>query len=106
MIVQLIGTKYVQICEAVWAESLTQNTNRIRDGLRDAHTDMNPMFPVRSICPAGDNKIVVFQYCVSVIVCLFIYDRVFVPFFIVVVLIKMRQDRYNKMASFQIQKSI
>ena len=29
MIVQLIGTKYVQICEAVWAESRTQSTTRL-----------------------------------------------------------------------------
>ena len=26
MIVQLIGTKYVQICEVVWAESRTMNS--------------------------------------------------------------------------------
>ena len=29
MIVQLFGTKYVEICEAVWAESHTQNTTRL-----------------------------------------------------------------------------
>ena len=32
MIVQLIGTKYVQIYEAVWAESHTQSTTPIRNG--------------------------------------------------------------------------
>ena len=57
MIVQLIGTKYMQICEVVWAESRTQSTTRIRDrrtdGRTDAHTDMNPMSPVRAIRPKG-----------------------------------------------------
>ena len=35
MIVQLIGTKYVQICEALWAETRTQSTTHIRDGRKD-----------------------------------------------------------------------
>ena len=35
MIVHLIGTKYVQICEAVLAESRTQSTAHIRDGWMD-----------------------------------------------------------------------
>ena len=32
MIVQLIGTKCVQICEAVWAESRTQSTTHLKQG--------------------------------------------------------------------------
>ena len=51
MIVQLIGIKCVQICEAVWAESRTQNNTPIRNGhtdrRTDGRTDMNPMSPVR-----------------------------------------------------------
>ena len=38
MIVQLIGIKCVQICEAVWAESRTQITTPIRDGRTDTRT--------------------------------------------------------------------
>ena len=53
MIVQLIGTKYVKICEAVWAESRTHHPY---SGRTNGHTDMNPMSPVRGIRPAGDNK--------------------------------------------------
>ena len=62
MIVQLIDTKCVQICEAVWAESLTQSTTHIRDGRTDerthtarthAHTHTHPMSPVRGIRPRG-----------------------------------------------------
>ena len=56
MIVQLIGTKYVKICEAVWAKSHTQNTTPIRDGWTHWRTDMYPMSPVRGIRPAVDNK--------------------------------------------------
>ena len=39
MIVQLIGIKYIQICEAVLAESRTQSTTPIRDGRTDTRTD-------------------------------------------------------------------
>ena len=39
MIVQLIGIKCVQICEAVWVESRTQSTTPIRDGRTDGRTD-------------------------------------------------------------------
>ena len=37
MIAQLIGTKYVQICEAVWAQSRTRSTTHIRDGRSRTH---------------------------------------------------------------------
>ena len=39
MIVQLIGTKYVQICEAVGTKSRTQSTTHIWDGQTRAQTD-------------------------------------------------------------------
>ena len=42
MIVQLIGIKCVQICEAVWAESRTQSTTPIRDGRTDGHESYVP----------------------------------------------------------------
>ena len=48
MIVQLIGTKYVQICEAVWAESRTQSTTPIRDGHTDAQTHGHESYVPRS----------------------------------------------------------
>ena len=60
MIVQLIGTKYVQICEAVWAESRTQSTTPIRDGLRDARTDTRTDARTWILCPIrpmGDKKV-------------------------------------------------
>ena len=59
MIVQLIGTKYLQICEAVWTESRTQSTTPIRDGRTDTRTDARTWIlcpPVRGIRHAGDNN--------------------------------------------------
>ena len=55
MIVQLIGTKYVEICEAVWAESRAHNTTRIRADIRTDHrrTDMNNMSPFGAFAPQG-----------------------------------------------------
>ena len=64
MIVQLIGTKYVQICEAVRAESRTQSTTRIRDGRTDAQTDGYESYVPRS-GHAGDNKFVTFFQAVE-----------------------------------------
>ena len=49
MIVQLSGTKYVQICEAVWASRAHKvpQTDGRTDRCTDTHTDMNPMSLVR-----------------------------------------------------------
>ena len=55
MIVQLISTKYVQICEAAWAVSRTQSTTPIRDRRKDGHTDMNPNN--NSYVPRGGNNL-------------------------------------------------
>ena len=48
MIVQLIGTKYVKICER-----RTDRQTDVPDRCTDGHTDMNHMSPVRGIRPAG-----------------------------------------------------
>ena len=48
MIVQLIGSKYVQIYEAFWAESRTQNTICIWDGRTDGWMDGHESYVPRS----------------------------------------------------------
>ena len=55
MIVQLIGTKYVQICEGVWL----RRTHKVPPLFgTDGRMDMNPMSPVRGIRSAGDNNVI------------------------------------------------
>ena len=57
MIVQMIGTKYAQIYEVVWAEPSTQSATCFRDGRMHTrtnaethrYTDMNPISPVWGI---------------------------------------------------------
>ena len=60
MIVQLIGTKYVQILEAVWADPSTHMQYHPFYGIAaqnctHACMDMNPMSLVRGMCLAENN---------------------------------------------------
>ena len=56
MILQLTGTKYMQICEAGWAESNTESTTRLPGRMRrcmDGHLEMNHMSDFKALALWG-----------------------------------------------------